>query len=58
MSSETFQLLKTSGLKLSDIDHFEVNEAFSCVVLAFIKSVSLFFNNSYFLFRWESIPLR
>lgn len=33
------KLLKTSGLKLTDIDHFEVNEAFSCVVLAFIKSV-------------------
>lgn len=36
-----FQLLKNSGLKLQDIDQFEVNEAFSCVVLAFIKKVGV-----------------
>jgi acetyl-CoA C-acetyltransferase len=37
----TRKLLKRSGMKLSDIDLFEINEAFSAVVLRFIKSLEL-----------------
>ncbi|CAI4229696.1 unnamed protein product [Auanema sp. JU1783] len=33
------KMLKTAGLTIDDIDHFEVNEAFSCVPLAFIKKI-------------------
>ncbi|CAJ0570362.1 unnamed protein product, partial [Mesorhabditis spiculigera] len=35
------KLLKNAGLSLNDIDHWEVNEAFSVVVLAFIKELGL-----------------
>lgn len=33
----TRRILEKSGLKVSDIDHFEVNEAFACVPLAWLK---------------------
>ncbi|KAK6020996.1 acetyl-CoA C-acetyltransferase [Ostertagia ostertagi] len=33
------KLLQSSGLKMTEIDHWEVNEAFSVVPLAFIKQV-------------------
>uniref|UniRef100_A0A1I7XD19 acetyl-CoA C-acetyltransferase n=1 Tax=Heterorhabditis bacteriophora TaxID=37862 RepID=A0A1I7XD19_HETBA len=33
------KMLKSAGLSVSDIDHWEVNEAFSVVALAFIKQV-------------------
>ncbi|KAJ1370958.1 3-ketoacyl-CoA thiolase 1, peroxisomal [Parelaphostrongylus tenuis] len=33
------KMLQSTGLKMTDIDHWEVNEAFSVVVLAFIKQV-------------------
>ncbi|KAK5973466.1 Acetyl-CoA C-acetyltransferase [Trichostrongylus colubriformis] len=33
------KLLQNSGLKMTEIDHWEVNEAFSVVALAFIKQV-------------------
>lgn len=32
-------MLQNTGLKMTEIDHWEVNEAFSVVVLAFIKQV-------------------
>ena len=35
----TRQLLKRSGLRLDDIDFFEINEAFASVVLAWAKEV-------------------
>jgi acetyl-CoA acyltransferase len=35
----TYKLLARSGLRLSDIDFFEVNEAFASVVLAWAKEV-------------------
>ncbi|CAJ0955652.1 unnamed protein product, partial [Mesorhabditis belari] len=35
------KLLKKAGLSLNDIDHWEVNEAFSVVVLAFIKELGI-----------------
>eukprot|EP01125_Pyxidicula_operculata_P002323 TRINITY_DN12210_c0_g1_i1.p1 TRINITY_DN12210_c0_g1~~TRINITY_DN12210_c0_g1_i1.p1 ORF type:complete len:396 (+),score=94.50 TRINITY_DN12210_c0_g1_i1:73-1260(+) len=35
----TFNALKTSGLKISDIDLYEVNEAFASVPLSWLKSV-------------------
>jgi acetyl-CoA C-acetyltransferase len=37
----TKKLLKTSGLKISDIDLFEVNEAFASVVLRYIQAFDL-----------------
>lgn len=33
------KMLQNTGLKMTEIDHWEVNEAFSVVVLAFIKQV-------------------
>ncbi|KHJ98630.1 acetyl-CoA C-acetyltransferase [Oesophagostomum dentatum] len=33
------KMLQMTGLKMTDIDHWEVNEAFSVVALAFIKQV-------------------
>lgn len=35
------KMMKTAGITLDDIDHFEVNEAFSVVVLAFIKELGI-----------------
>ncbi|KAA0991884.1 acetyl-CoA C-acyltransferase [Dyadobacter aurulentus] len=37
----TQKVLKKAGLLLSDIDYFEVNEAFAVVVLAYIKMLDL-----------------
>jgi len=37
----TRKVLKKAGLQLSDIDYFEVNEAFSVVVLAYMKELGL-----------------
>lgn len=37
--------LERAGLSLSDIDYFEVNEAFSVVALAFIQQMNLTQNN-------------
>lgn len=37
----TRKVLKKAGLSLADIDYFEVNEAFSVVVLAYMKELGL-----------------
>ncbi|MCE6989470.1 acetyl-CoA C-acyltransferase [Dyadobacter sp. CY323] len=37
----TQKVLKKSGLAISDIDYFEVNEAFAVVALAYIKELNL-----------------
>lgn len=37
----TEKVLKKAGLKISDIDYFEVNEAFAVVALAYIQALSL-----------------
>jgi len=37
----TRKVLKKAGMQLSDIDYFEVNEAFSVVVLAYMKELGL-----------------
>lgn len=37
----TEKVLKKAGLKISDIDYFEVNEAFAVVALAYIQALNL-----------------
>jgi len=37
----TEKVLKKSGLKISDIDYFEVNEAFAVVALAYMQTLNL-----------------
>ncbi|MDR6807422.1 acetyl-CoA C-acetyltransferase [Dyadobacter sp. BE34] len=41
----TEKVLKKAGLKISDIDYFEVNEAFAVVVLAYIQALNLDIEN-------------